>query len=99
MCAQVGLLPGPKRTSAKCAEKDVVKRLTKRSEWSGYCVDWRYVTRDRRWVMVRDTSRDISRAGWVFVPRSALAADRGTWPAYRTYEGGPGRGTCNQEGS
>jgi hypothetical protein len=63
------------------------------SGYSGYCVDWRYVTRDRHWVMVRDTHRSIKRGGWVFIPVGAFDPDRSKWKRLNE------RGTCNQIGA
>jgi hypothetical protein len=85
-CANVYAIPDG-RTLTKCKDKDIIKTVD-----PGYCVDWRYVTRDRRWVMVRDTSRNNNRAGWVFMPITSFRRDRGTWSYYN-------HGTCNQVGS
>jgi hypothetical protein len=77
-CANVYAIPDGK-TIKTCHNEDVVRYLANRDDWSGYCVNWRYVTRDRRWVMVRDTNRSINRGGWVFISTSALPRDRATW--------------------
>ena len=90
-CMNVYSIPDG-QTIEHCNEKDVIRRLNQQSEWSGYCVNWRYVTKDRRWVMVRDTHRPIERGGWVYMNISAFAPNRTQWPAYDE------RGTCNQEG-
>ncbi|MBA2717446.1 MAG: fibronectin type III domain-containing protein [Propionibacteriales bacterium] len=99
-CADVSLLPDASSTRASCGDGDVIKRLGG-DEWKGYCVDWRYVTKDGRWVLVRDTTagRDVIDGGWVFMPRSSFAQDRGSWPAFDVgvIGRGGGRGTCNQE--
>jgi YD repeat-containing protein len=79
-CANVYVLPNG-QTRSSCKSEDVIRNLDTSSEWSGYCVNWRYVTKDRQWVMVRDT-RDIHYGGWVFIRISALAHDRTTWPSY-----------------
>jgi hypothetical protein len=86
-CANVYVLPDG-NTRSSCKDEDVIRNLNTTSEWSGHCVNWRYVTKDRQWVMVRDP-RDIHYGGWVFIRISSLAANRGTWPSY--YERG---GTC-----
>jgi hypothetical protein len=39
-----------------------------------YLVDWRYVTVDGRWVMVKDPNFQDATGSWVFIPRSALPA-------------------------
>ncbi len=78
MCANVFVLPEGK-TIKNCRDQDVVRDLDQRSESEGYCVNWRYVTKDRRWVMVRDTNRSINRGGWVFIKASALPSNRATW--------------------
>ncbi len=88
-CADVGLTVSG-TTDPTCAQKNVIRNLDKRSEWSGYCVNWRYVTKDKQWVMVRD-NREIYRGGWVFIKPDALTADRENWPGIND------RGTCRQE--
>ncbi|NKI42006.1 hypothetical protein [Streptomyces physcomitrii] len=44
----------------------------------GQTVQWRYVSRDGRWVMVRDPragdTEGVGRQGWYFVPRDCLPA-------------------------
>ena len=79
-CANVYVIPSG-TTRDGCAREDVVRTLNQSSEWSGYCVNWRYVTRDRKWVMVRDPRR-LNRGGWVFIRLGSLASNRGTWPSY-----------------
>jgi hypothetical protein len=69
------------QTRDRCRPENVIRTITD-EQASGYCVDWRYVTRDRRWVMVRDTHRTIQRGGWVFMPLSSFEPDREKWPAY-----------------
>ncbi len=99
-CADVSLLPDPTTTRPTCKDADIIKRLGG-NEWKGYCVDWRYVTKDGRWVLARDTTagRDVVDGGWVFMPRSSFAQDRGSWPAFDVgvVGRGGGRETCNQE--
>jgi hypothetical protein len=85
-CANVFVIPDG-NTQPSCRSEDVIRTLNTQAEWSGYCVNWRYVTRDRQWVMVRDP-RTLNRGGWVFIRLSALNPDRGTWMAYDK------RGTC-----
>jgi tungstate transport system substrate-binding protein len=42
---------------------------------AGRCVEWRYITTDGRWVMVRDPLRHHQRASWLFIERGALSPD------------------------
>jgi hypothetical protein len=80
-CTDVGL-----RTDGGtrgCKPEDVIRQVLP----AGTCVNWRYVTKDRQWVMVRDPQRPIQRGGWVFIPESAFEPDRDLWPSY-------GTGTC-----
>jgi hypothetical protein len=79
-CANVGVLPDGD-TQSSCKQQDVVDNLDQDSEWRGHCVNWRYVTKDRQWVMVREPG-DIHYGKWVFIRISALAKDRTTWPSY-----------------
>jgi hypothetical protein len=60
-CANVYVLPDG-NTRSSCKQEDVIRNLNTTSEWSGHCVNWRYVTKDRQWVMVRDP-RDIHYGG------------------------------------
>lgn len=78
ICANVFVLPDGK-TTKNCRSQDVIRDLNSRSEWEGYCVNWRYVTKDRRWVMVRDTNRVDTRGVWVFIRASALDRNRANW--------------------
>jgi hypothetical protein len=71
--------PTDGKTTKNCRSQDVIRNLESRSEWEGYCVNWRYVTRDRRWVMVRDTNRLDTRGVWVFIRASSLDRDRSKW--------------------
>jgi hypothetical protein len=80
-CANVYVVPDGTSTSSQCAQKDIVRNLNTSSEWGNYCVSWRYVTRDRQWVLVRD-QRAINRGGWVYIRTSALPAQRTQWHAY-----------------
>jgi YD repeat-containing protein len=79
-CANVYMLPKGE-TRSSCKREDIIRDLDQQSEWSGYCVNWRYVTKDRQWVMVRDP-REAHYGGWVYIRISALAKDRTTWPSY-----------------
>jgi len=85
-CANVFVLPDG-NTRSSCRSQDVIRTLDTKAEWGRYCVNWRYVTRDRQWVMVRDP-RTLNRGGWAYIKLTALDADRGRWPAYDE------RGTC-----
>ena len=86
VCADVGVLPTGS-TVSECASKNLLQNIT---SWSGVCVNWRYVTRDHRWTMVRfpSSQKSLKQAGWAFIKTSALDPDRRNWPTY--YE----RGTC-----
>jgi hypothetical protein len=80
-CTDVGLqADGDTRG---CKPEDVIRQVVP----AGTCVNWRYVTKDRQWVMVRDPQRPIQRGGWVFIPETAFEPDRDLWPSY-------GTGTC-----
>ncbi len=83
-CASVYTNLSSGLTRVTCKPNDVVRNLDTQSEWSGYCVNWRYVTRDHKWLMVRDT-RDIHYGGWVFMPLKSFDSDRSKWHSY--YEG------------
>jgi hypothetical protein len=87
-CADVDVLPAG-NTKDDCDPADTIRTLNTEHEWSGYCVAWRYVTKDRKWVMVRDP-RNMITGGWVFIRLSSLAKDRSSWPVYDT----PGRSSC-----
>ncbi|HEX8083381.1 MAG TPA: hypothetical protein VF529_03765 [Solirubrobacteraceae bacterium] len=79
-------------TNPKCKKRDIVGTIGE-GEWSGYCVDWRYITRDRHWVMVRDTHRTNLRGGWVFMRLRSFEQNRSMWKAYDE------RGTCSSIGA
>ena len=90
-CANVYAIPDG-NTNPKCKKRDIVDTIGE-GEWSGYCVDWRYITRDRDWVMVRDTHRTNLRGGWVFMRLRSFEQNRSLWKAYDE------RGTCNSIGA
>jgi hypothetical protein len=54
-----------------------------RTRAAGYCVEWRYVTRDGRWVMAKDRNVADIDGTWTFMERSAFPADLETNPAYQ----------------
>jgi hypothetical protein len=41
----------------------------------GQCVEWRYITKDGKFAMVKDRRFANNRASWVFIPRNTLPAD------------------------
>ena len=41
---------------------------------AGHCVEWRWISLDRRMVMVKDRAFANNRGSWIFVPRSSLPA-------------------------
>ena len=45
-----------------------------RSQYSGHCVEWRWISLDGSMVMVKDRSYADNDGSWVFIPRSALPA-------------------------
>jgi len=61
---------------------------------AGTCVEWRYVTTDNQFVMVKDRRFDLWEGSWVFIRRSALEADFRRWPNITT----KGRGRCTNDG-
>lgn len=75
LCANVFTTLSQGHTRNECRAKDQLGTLA-----AGRCVQWRYVTFDRRWVMVRMPGRDIRDGAWAFVRARALPADRSTWP-------------------
>lgn len=96
LCANVQLSVGA-GTTRGCGK--TIKIIDQDEVNAGYCIDWRYITRDGNWVMVADTHRDIQRGGWGFIRRGAFAKGRtkdftagvnnGAWPGITE------RGTCN----
>jgi len=54
-----------------------------RSRPAGYCVEWRYVTRDGRWVMAKDRFVPNEQGSWVFIERSSFPGDLESNPAYQ----------------
>jgi len=66
---------------------------------AGTCVNWRYLTKDGNFVVVRLSDRKLNRGGWVFIDTNAFSKARlrdfkpnentGGWPGF--YE----RGTCD----
>ena len=45
-----------------------------RSAVGGHCVEWRWVTANKKFVMVKDRSFSNNQGSWVFIPRSSLPA-------------------------
>jgi hypothetical protein len=56
-----------------------------------WCVEWRYITKDGRWAMVKVRSRPNGSASWVFIKASALVQPASLLPDVNTY---PKGGTC-----
>jgi hypothetical protein len=56
---------------------------------AGYCVEWRYVTRDGRWVMAKDRSVADIDGSWAFMERSSFVADLETNSLYQQEDACP----------
>lgn len=70
----------PTRTSdpalRRCPDSDVDEGEQVGELQAGACVEWRYITADSSWVMVKDRQPHDSRDSWVFIDRRAISPNR-----------------------
>lgn len=69
-CANV--LPMPAGQTKGCFT--AIRTLTAAQVAAGYSVNWRYITKDNKYVMVNDTHNPSNAGRWVFIRRSAFPA-------------------------
>lgn len=81
----LNVYPAPSGNTQDCGSAN-----SWRSYARGACVEWRYVTKNNDFVMVKDRSRPNFQGSWLFLPRSAFAANFNDWPNIGT----PGRERC-----
>jgi hypothetical protein len=72
-CANV--YPVPDGNTEGCSSPKERLRTIAAGDSSGYCVEWRYVTKDQQYVMVRDRHFRNSQDSRLFIPISALDPD------------------------
>lgn len=53
------MLPGPSVTRSECDPDDIVKRISGDGRRDLLRVNWHYVAKDGRWVMLRDTEGGV----------------------------------------
>lgn len=73
LCADVGLQPDG--TTHGCLYSVTNADGSQAHLARGKCVEWRYITSDNEWALVKIRGRSNPNASWVFVPRSALKPD------------------------
>jgi hypothetical protein len=44
---------------------------------AGACVEWRYITHDNQWALVKDRNRNDALSSWAFIDRRAIAPKEG----------------------
>ena len=77
-CANVGLSDSTGNTTAGVC--DQVGSLK-----AGSCVEWRYITKDNKYVMVKDPYVYNYQASWIFIERGALNGRDGALPNISTH--------------